>query len=91
MELTYGFKYKGEYLLPKGVKMLVDTIRITNATVTQEQFNEFVEVQEGGEYNMMSPEARMQTTLNKKEWLDVIKNYDKYASMYKDRCGCSSC
>jgi len=68
--------------------MLVEN---TNITITKEQFEQFINIQEAGEFNMMSPEARMQTDLDKKQWLDIIRNYDKYASMFNDGCSCSSC
>ena len=58
------------------------------SAISKSEFEQFVRVQESGEYNMMSPEARMQTTLGKSEWLNIIRNYDKYKEMFDNQTLC---
>lgn len=38
-------------------------------------FNEFVEVRDSGEYNMFDPAARDETSLNKNEWIYIMRNF----------------
>jgi hypothetical protein len=43
---------------------------------------DYCEVQEEGEYNMLSPQARMETGLEKETYFKIIKNYDKLAEFF---------
>lgn len=43
--------------------------------ITKQQFYEYLEVQQMGAYNMLDPRARELTSLTKKEWIYIIKNY----------------
>tara|TARA_R110002051_G_scaffold874_1_gene4186 strand:+ start:7564 stop:7785 length:222 start_codon:yes stop_codon:yes gene_type:complete len=63
----------------------------SNDLVSKEDFQAFVRVQDSGDFNMMSPEARQQTSLSKSKWLDIIRNYDQYHNKYHCGCGNSSC
>lgn len=47
-------------------------------TITEEQFREYLSVQEDGLYNVFDPKAREMTSLNKKQWLNIISNYQVY-------------
>tara|TARA_R100000234_G_scaffold80966_1_gene50841 strand:- start:135 stop:308 length:174 start_codon:yes stop_codon:yes gene_type:complete len=51
--------------------------------ITKEKFNEYLIVQELGFYNMLDPRARELTSLNKKEWLEIIKNYSKLKKLWE--------
>tara|TARA_R110002012_G_scaffold315115_1_gene528489 strand:+ start:655 stop:828 length:174 start_codon:yes stop_codon:yes gene_type:complete len=51
--------------------------------ITKEKFNEYLIVQELGFYNMLDPKARELTSLNKKEWLEIIKNYSKLKKLWE--------
>ena len=51
--------------------------------VTKKQFKEYLDVQEVGLYNMFDPKAMKMTSLNKKQWLNIITNY----SVYHDKWG----
>jgi len=44
--------------------------------ITKEKFEEYKSVQECGQYNMLDPLAREETTLDKKQWFAIISNYD---------------
>ena len=50
--------------------------------VSREDFQEYKNVQESGDYNMFDPRAREMTDLSKDQWIDIIKNYSKYREMY---------
>jgi len=45
--------------------------------ITKEDFLEYKEVQESGEFNMFDPRAREETSLSKDQWLRIIKEYKK--------------
>ena len=50
--------------------------------MNKEKFMRYFDVQMGGAYNMLDPRARELTGLSKKDYLDIIKNYNKYYSMF---------
>ena len=45
--------------------------------ITKEDFLEYKEVQESGEFNMFDPRAREMTSLSKDQWFRIIKEYKK--------------
>ena len=45
--------------------------------ITKEDFLEYKEVQESGEFNMFDPRAREMTSLSKDQWVRIIKEYKK--------------
>ena len=44
--------------------------------ITESMFNEFVEVRDSGEYNMFDPAARAETSLDKNEWVYIMRNFE---------------
>ena len=44
--------------------------------ITESMFNEFVEVRDSGEYNMFDPAARTETSLDKNEWIYIMRNFE---------------
>ena len=50
--------------------------------VSKEEFAQYLEVQESGAYNMLDPMAREMTTLDKKQWIHIIKNYGYLKDLY---------
>ena len=52
--------------------------------ITKDQFEEYVNIQETGMFNMFSPRAREMTSLSKKEWVHIISNYDELNKKYKE-------
>jgi len=52
--------------------------RKNKMAITEEQFKEYLSVQEDGLYNVFDPKAREMTSLNKKQWLNIISNYQVY-------------
>ena len=50
--------------------------------ITKEQFMSYVDVQEEGEYNMLDPMARYSTGLDKKEYMEVLRNYGELHDKY---------
>lgn len=46
--------------------------------ITEEQFKEYLYVQQDSLYNMFDPRARKMTSLNKKQWMNIITNYKVY-------------
>ena len=51
-------------------------------TITKEQFKEYKDVQESGDYNMFDPRAREMTDLSREQWIEIIKNYSKLLNKY---------
>ena len=51
--------------------------------VSAEQFEEYRDIQESGMFNMFDPQARMMTSLDKKEWLYIIQNYEELLEKYE--------
>jgi hypothetical protein len=47
-------------------------------TITEKQYKEYIDVQKGGLYNMFDARARMMTSLNKEQWMNIITNYELY-------------
>lgn len=45
--------------------------------ITRNEFNQFVEVRDGGHYNMFDPGARAETTLSKEQWISIMKNFSE--------------
>jgi len=50
--------------------------------VTKKEFEEYKKIQAKGKYNMLSPEARAMSTLDKNKWYQCIRNYDKLNVKY---------
>ena len=46
------------------------------------EWMDYCEVQEEGEYNMLSSQARQETGLEKATYFKIIKNYDKLAEFF---------
>ena len=46
------------------------------------QFNEYLNVQNTGMFNMLDPRARTYTSLSKEEWMYIIKNYQYLWDLY---------
>ena len=52
--------------------------------VSKEEFAQYLEVQQSGAYNMLDPMARQITTLDKKQWIHIIKNYAYFKKLYAE-------
>lgn len=50
--------------------------------VSKEEFEQYVQVQQSGKYNMLDPRAREMTTLNKEQWVHIVRNYGYFESLY---------
>lgn len=50
--------------------------------ITKEQFEQYEEVRESGEYNVLDPRARAMTDLTEKEWIEIVIRYNKLKEMY---------
>jgi retron-type reverse transcriptase len=50
--------------------------------ISHQQFNEYLNVQYTGLFNMLDPKARSYTSLSKDEWYYIIKNYDYLWNLY---------
>ncbi len=51
--------------------------------ISAEQFQEYRDVQNSGEYNMYDPSARSMTSLTKHEWIHIMKNYSELKEKYE--------
>ena len=50
--------------------------------ITKEMFKEYKDVQESGEFNMLDPRAREDTSLDRKQWYAIISNYNELNAKY---------
>ena len=50
--------------------------------ITREMFEEYKNIQASGEYNMLSPQARDMSSMDKRQWYAIIKNYDELEKKY---------
>ena len=50
--------------------------------ITKEMFKEYKDVQESGEFNMLDPQAREDTSLDRKQWYAIISNYNELNAKY---------
>lgn len=52
--------------------------------VSKEDFKEYEEVRKSGKYNMFDPNARLSTSLDRGQWVEIMTNYNKYKKEYND-------
>ena len=45
--------------------------------ITKEMFEEYKNIQEEGLYNMLDPQARELSSLDRRQWYAIISNYKK--------------
>ena len=50
--------------------------------ITKELFKEYKDVQESGEFNMLDPRAREDTSLDRRQWYSIISNYNELNAKY---------
>jgi len=50
--------------------------------ITKEMFKEYKDVQESGEFNMLDPRAREDTSLDRMQWYSIISNYNELNAKY---------
>ena len=50
--------------------------------ITREMFEEYKRIQASGMYNMLSPQAREMSSMDKKQWFAIIKNYNELNIKY---------
>ena len=43
--------------------------------IDKSDWDQYIKVQNSGEFNMFDPRAREMTTLTKNEWIHIISNY----------------
>ena len=51
--------------------------------ITAEEFNEYLAVQDSGMFNMFDPRAREMSSLDKRQWLYALENYDELSLIYE--------
>ena len=56
---------------------------MSNINITEEQWEEFRDIQMSGLYNMFEPNAREATSLSKPEWIHIMKNYEELHKKYE--------
>ena len=56
---------------------------ITDSTISKEEFQEYINVQESAKYNMFDPRARASTSLTRSQWTYIITNYQSLMNIYK--------
>lgn len=62
------------------IKKVMDKIEVLLAS--KEQWNAYKGVQRSGAHNMLTPQARELSGLDKNIYFDIIKNYSAYEKVY---------
>ena len=50
--------------------------------ITKEMFEEYKDIQASGKYNMLSPQAREMSSINKRQWYVIITTYYELERKY---------
>ena len=50
--------------------------------ITKEMFKEYKDVQESGQFNMLDPRAREDTSLDRRQRYAIISNYNELNAKY---------
>ena len=54
-----------------------------NLPVSKEQWDEYRDILDGGMFNMFDPRAREMSSLDKRQWLYAMENYDELSLIYE--------
>lgn len=54
--------------------------------VSKSEWQEYRQVQKLGTFNMLDPNARMLTSLNREQWFHILKNYQYFVNLYGSEC-----
>lgn len=52
--------------------------------VSDREFEEYLIIQQDGDYNMFDPRAQEQTELSDEQWFFIMRNYEKLMVEYKE-------
>jgi len=52
-------------------------------TISENKWNQYRRVQDGGRYNMFDPRAKRLTTLTRREWVTIMENYSDLKDKYE--------
>ena len=52
-------------------------------TISENKWNQYRRVQDGGLYNMFDPRAKRLTTLTRREWVTIMENYSDLKDKYE--------
>ena len=61
------------------MKMQIDDVEIT-----RDDFIAFADVRKSGLYNMFDPRAREMTHLSRRQWVEIMKQYEQLENKYKE-------
>lgn len=50
--------------------------------ITKEMFEEYKNIQASGNHNMLSSQAREMSSIDKRQWFAIIKNYNQLEDKY---------
>ena len=50
--------------------------------ITEKMFKAYKDVQKSGEFNMLDPRAREDTSLDRRQWYAIISNYNELNAKY---------
>ena len=50
--------------------------------VSKEEWMEYLFVQRMGMFNMLDPMARSMTSMDREQWIHIIKNYQYFVDLY---------
>ena len=52
-------------------------------SITREQWDEYRDVQDSGEFNMYDPGARAMTDISRQDWITIMKYYSELKTKYE--------
>ena len=56
---------------------------MSDINVSKKEWDEYRDVQDSGMFNMFDPRAREMSSLDKRQWLYVMENYDELSLIYE--------
>lgn len=70
--------------MEKDSSQKTDQLIKQDLVISNTQFNEYLNVQNTGLFNMFDPKARSYTSLSESEWLYIIANYTYLFDLYME-------
>jgi len=67
------------------IKPIIKRRKKMSIQITEEKFLEYEKIRKEGRYNMFDPQARALSSLNRGEWVQIIKDYEKFANAWLSR------
>ena len=64
--------------------MILGQNNVNDITISKADVLEFIEIRDGGEFNMYNPVVRQMIGLDKKEYKHLLRNFDEICDKYEN-------